>query len=308
MPVGLSPDSQHRLTPGRYRAFISYSHAADRTLARALQRGLHQLAKPWYRPPAFRVFRDDTSLSATPALWSSIEQAMTDSEFFILLASPQAAASPWVDRELAWWMGHKPRQHVMIVLTDGELAWDAAAGDFNWAVTNALPPSLRGRFAEEPRWVDLRWMHGAPEVSLRHPGFRDALADLSAPLHGVAKEELVGEDLRQQRRWTRLRNSMVTVLVLLGLLAGAASVLFFRQRNVARAQTAIAEGREFAARANDDDSPYSALVWPWRRSFARRSRCPRRGMPWHELSSDSLRFLGTLPVLPWTARPATWTR
>jgi hypothetical protein len=29
-----------------YDAFISYGHAADRNLAPALQKGLHQLAKP----------------------------------------------------------------------------------------------------------------------------------------------------------------------------------------------------------------------------------------------------------------------
>ena len=46
MPVGPSPDSQHRTTPGRYRAFISYSHAADKRVATALQGGLHQLTKP----------------------------------------------------------------------------------------------------------------------------------------------------------------------------------------------------------------------------------------------------------------------
>ena len=51
-----------------FRAFMSYSHAADGKLAPALQRGLHRLGKPWHRPPAFRVFRDNTSLTATPAL------------------------------------------------------------------------------------------------------------------------------------------------------------------------------------------------------------------------------------------------
>lgn len=32
----------------RYRAFISYSQAADGRLAPALQSGLQRLAKPWY--------------------------------------------------------------------------------------------------------------------------------------------------------------------------------------------------------------------------------------------------------------------
>jgi len=45
---------------GQYDVFISYSHAADGRLAPALQSGLQRLAKPWYKPRALRVFRDDT--------------------------------------------------------------------------------------------------------------------------------------------------------------------------------------------------------------------------------------------------------
>jgi hypothetical protein len=45
----------------------------------------------------------------------------------------------------------------LIVLTDGEIASDVAAGDFGWTRTTALSPIFRGRFREEPLYVDLRW-------------------------------------------------------------------------------------------------------------------------------------------------------
>jgi hypothetical protein len=86
-----------------YDAFISYSHAKDKPIAAALQAVLQRLCKPWYRRRALRVFRDDTSLSATPQLWPAIEQALGQSRFLILLASPEAAASPWVGGEIAYW-------------------------------------------------------------------------------------------------------------------------------------------------------------------------------------------------------------
>jgi hypothetical protein len=63
-----------------YNAFVSYSHAADAKLAPAIQRALHAFAKPWYKLRALRVFRDKTSLSANPALWDAIEQALSQSE------------------------------------------------------------------------------------------------------------------------------------------------------------------------------------------------------------------------------------
>src|ERR1041385_1289642 len=79
-----------------YDAFISYSHASDRALAGSLQATLQRLGKPWYRRRALRLFRDDTSLSASPHLWPAIEEALQRSRFLILMASPDAANSAWV--------------------------------------------------------------------------------------------------------------------------------------------------------------------------------------------------------------------
>lgn len=78
-----------------YDGFISYSHAADRPLAKKLQRGLHRIGRPWYKPRALRVFRDDVSLAASPDLWSSIQDALLASRTFTLLACPESAASHW---------------------------------------------------------------------------------------------------------------------------------------------------------------------------------------------------------------------
>src|SRR5215204_6453085 len=113
-----------------YDAFISYSHAKDKSVAAALQSVVQRLGKPWYRRRALRVFRDDTSLSATPSLWPAIEQALAQSRYLILLASPEAAASPWVGKEVAYWLDHKGADTLLIAFTDGTLAWDNAAGDF----------------------------------------------------------------------------------------------------------------------------------------------------------------------------------
>ena len=72
-----------------YDAFISYSHAKDKPIAAALQSVIQKLGKPWYRRRGLRVFRDDTSLSATPQLWPSIEQALAQSRYLLLLSSPE---------------------------------------------------------------------------------------------------------------------------------------------------------------------------------------------------------------------------
>lgn len=90
-----------------YDAFISHSHAKDKKIAAALQATVQTLGKPWYKRRSPRLFRDDTSLSATPHLWPSIEEALGQSRFLIVLASPEVAASLWVDKEIAYWLEHK---------------------------------------------------------------------------------------------------------------------------------------------------------------------------------------------------------
>ena len=127
-----------------YDAFISYSHAADGRLAPALQSGLQRLARRWSSVRALRVFRDDTGLSVSPHLWGSIAEALDGSSWFVLLASPEAAASPWVNREIEHWLTHKSADRILPVLTDGSRVWDPVRNRYDPTTSTALPPALAG--------------------------------------------------------------------------------------------------------------------------------------------------------------------
>src|SRR5271154_5397794 len=119
-----------------FNAFMSYSHTADAALAAALQGALHRFAKPWYKLRAVHIFRDQTNLAINPALWSSIRDALDQSLFFILLASPEAAASPWVAKEAEYWIGRNGPARVLIVLTGGTLKGDNLVRSFHAAHTH----------------------------------------------------------------------------------------------------------------------------------------------------------------------------
>ena len=228
-----------------YDAFVSYSHAADGRLAPALQAGLQSLAKPWYRRRALRVFRDKSSLSASPELWPAIEGALSQAGHFVLVASPEAAASRWVDQEVRWWRERRSHETVLIALTDDELRWDDERGDFDAAAP--IPPALRGWFPREPLWVDLRWARGEQHVSMRNPRFRDCVGELAAPLHGLPKDELIGEDISQHRRTLRLVRGAVALLVLLLAVAVVGGIVALVQRNNARNQSELAVAGQVAA-------------------------------------------------------------
>lgn len=230
-------------------AFISYSHKRDTALAQALQRGLHRLARPWTRRQVVNVFRDTTSLGANTDLGGSIKRELERSRYFIYLASPAAAESRWVREEIAFWLAHRPMDRFLIAVSDGEIAWDAEAGDFDWSGTTALPEILRGKFRKEPLWVDLTAIRENEQFSLRGPEFRDAVATLAAPLHGRAKDALDSEDLRQRRLATRmLRGAVVTLSVLL-VTSLIASVIAWQQRGEALARARTSASQALAARA-----------------------------------------------------------
>jgi WD40 repeat protein len=214
-----------------YNAFISYSHTADGTLAAALQSALHSFAKPWYKLRALHIFRDQTNLAVNPALWSSIRDALDQSLFFILLASSEAATSPWVAQEAEYWIGRNGPSHVLIVLTGGTLKWDHSSASFASEDTTALPASLLHSFAEEPLFLDLRWARdGAAPLRLREPRFHEAILQLAATLHNRPKDELDGADIRNQRH-ARFLAACALIAILL------ASIFAFRQTRVSQQES-----------------------------------------------------------------------
>jgi hypothetical protein len=204
----------------RYDAFISYSHAADGNTASQLQRSMQRIAKPWYRLRGMRVFRDETDLSVTPEGWQDIQGALDRSRFLIVMASQQAAASKWVAKEIEYWLEHRPASTLLIVLTDGDIVWDAGRVDFDWQRTTSLPKQMAGTFSSEPFWADLRWTTEQQVLTLRNPEFLKAVAKLAAPIRDLDVESLVCEDHRQHRRTMRV--AWTTAVALVAILVVAA--------------------------------------------------------------------------------------
>ena len=231
-------------------AFISYSHSADGRLAPAIERGLQRLARPWNRLRAVSVFRDQSDLALTPGLRTTIGAALDGSRYFILLACPESAASIWVNREVTHWCDSKGTEHLLVIVTGGELAWDPDAGEFT-AGSTAVPDALRGRFTEEPLYLDLRWARDAPELSLRLSRFRAAIAQIAAPIRGLAPEELEGEDIRLHRRARLLARTAVVTVTVLAIVAAVAAVVAVGNANRADRRAREALGRQLGLAALD---------------------------------------------------------
>ncbi len=217
--------------PPEYDAFLSYAHR-DKQVTTAIQKGLHHIGRRVGQLRALRVFRDDTNLTANPDLWGKITEALDRARYMIVVLSPQSAASHWVNEEVSYWLQHRGHEQLMLVLGEGHLRWDATRGRFDPEHSDAAPRVLTepGSLRSEPLYIDVS--DDAP-WDLRSLTFRGKVTALAAPIHGKPKDQLAGDDLREQRRFRRLRGAAITGLAWLTVIAVVAAVIAVAQRQEA---------------------------------------------------------------------------
>ena len=226
----------------RYWGFLSYSHD-DRRVAERLHRALEAyriparligLDGPFGPVPArlLPIFRDRDELKAGGRLGPQVEHALSVSRSLIVLCSPAAASSQWVDEEVGAFMRLQPEAPLFCVILAGEPGVQAQPGDL---AAECLSPATRARFGSgldgsTPIAVDLR-AHG--------DGWRLGVHKIVAGLTGLPLDQLVQRDAqRRHRRMAWLSTTMVAIALALGLLA----LLAYSARDEAREQRAQAEG------------------------------------------------------------------
>ena len=232
----------------KYKAFISYSSSEDSLLSSALQRKLESFTKKWYQAKQIRIFRDYTSLRASHSLWSSIEQALNESEYFIYLASPLASKSPWVQKEIQWWLDNRSIEKMLIVLTDGVIEWDSKDQKFNTKSSTAIPRILVSTFTDEPLHVDVTWSkQGQVILPSDDPRLHDSVATIASVLINRDKDELISYNLKEANKRKRAIQTVISSLS--ALLVGLVIALnhAFKQTALAEEQTALAQQQTIVA-------------------------------------------------------------
>ena len=250
----------------------------DAGLAASISRGLERLGRG----------RTRTSITSQVTTGSDPDQTGIDTaDWFVLLASPESARSDRVGEEIHRWVARHGAEHLLPVLTAGTWHWAAGAtgdaGDMDLAASSAAHPALAGVFTAEPRHLDLSWVR-TTSTPHRDPRFDEALAELGAPVLAVTKDELVGEDVRRQRRTvrlTRLTSGLLALLTVLAVLAGVVALsaaadarreedravtqrkVAEEQRNRAERERAAADSRRLASLAQQvrsDDGSLGRLL------------------------------------------------
>jgi hypothetical protein len=120
-------------TAFRYDAFISYASGTregkgatfDRRVGERLQRLMEAYRAPrrgWGARLARvgRVFRDRDELHATNDLSQMLREALAGSRYLIVVCSPRARASRWVNREVAEFARARGVENILLLLIEGE--------------------------------------------------------------------------------------------------------------------------------------------------------------------------------------------
>lgn len=190
-----------------YKAFVTYSHD-DSTAASWLQRSIESYRVPKRLstrsaqastdvPNRIRpVFRDRNELPAGSDLSGQINEALRTSEYLIVICSPAACNSTWVNLEIQEFLKLRTLDKVLCLIVDGEPFAESSGLSPD---KECFPPALGYRHssdstgAVEPIAADLR-----PEAD----GKRLAKQKIIAGLLRVGLDDLVQRD--NQRRYWRM--------------------------------------------------------------------------------------------------------
>jgi hypothetical protein len=180
-------------------------------------------------PRRFRpIFRDRAELAADADLRGRIDSALAQSAYLIVLCSPQAATSHWVNEEIERYRALHGYGRILAVISA-----DSPLGDHE----SLFPPALKYR--ADSSGGDNRPEPIAADLRRTRDGHRMARLKLIAGMLGVGLDELVRRDTQRRNR----RLVVVTAASIAGMtIAAALATAAFIARNEAQKQRAGAEG------------------------------------------------------------------
>ncbi|MBL8544934.1 MAG: SUMF1/EgtB/PvdO family nonheme iron enzyme [Hyphomonadaceae bacterium] len=202
----------------RYAAFISYS-SKDAPFAKRLHRALEAYGVPsslgdfrlianGKRNRIYPVFRDREELAAGH-LGDAIENNLRASSALIVVCSPNAALSPWVQKEIEFFASLGRADRVFAIISDAAPLTDDAGAD---ATRSCFPPTFLGDALAGDKLEPL-----AADARKGKDGFRNAWLKIVAGLIGVSPGQLIDRD--KKRRQTRALSAAAFWIIL--ALAGA---------------------------------------------------------------------------------------
>lgn len=232
----------------RYRAFISYSHR-DKSWADWLHRALEAYVVPrrlvgqstaaGLIPRRLApIFRDRDELASATDLDRKVNEALAQSANLIVICSPHAAASRWVDEEVLAFKRLGRGERIFCLVVDGEPNASAMPGR---AAEECFVHALRHRLGADGALGEERIEPIAADARAGKDGKANAKLKLIAGMLDVGFDTLKQRELqRRARRMAALAALALVVMALTTTLAITAVIA----RNAAEVARQVAERRQ----------------------------------------------------------------
>ncbi len=219
-------------TTYKYKAFISYSHQ-DQKFAK----WLHKKIENYKIPKSLRekypnlpkdlkrtIFLDDEELPTASALPDNLSHALESSELLIVICSPSATQSYWVDKEIVYFKQFHGAEKVLAILKEGEPNTSYSTVYDN--EVEAFPKALRYKLNENGELTEERTEPLAADARDRK-NRKKALIKLIA---GILKVDFADLWQREQKERTKRRIIIGLILTLFIALSIYASVQFLGEQ------------------------------------------------------------------------------
>jgi len=216
----------------RYRAYVSYSHHDEKWAV-----WLHKKLESYHVPKRLvgldthagsipkriaPIFRDREELPTATDLGEVVNKALRDSANLIVICSPKAAASRWVNEEILTFkrLGRTDRIFCFIVAGEPNVAEHPGLD-----VVECFPHALRFQLDKEGQLTNQPTEPIAADARAGKDGKADAKLKLIAGIIGVGFNDLKRRELhRRQIRMTSVTATALSVMVLTTFLAVRATV------------------------------------------------------------------------------------
>ena len=236
----------------KYRAFITYAHK-DEDRARWLRKRLESFRVPKHlvgtdgdfgEVPTrlYPIFRDRDELAGAAQLGPLIEQALTDSSHLIVLCSPHAVRSRWVNEEIRMFKSMGKSDRVLCLVLSGDPMVEDMQGDGG---NECIPLAARREVDGDGLITDQKHEPAAADLRESGDGEKDGLLKIIAGLLGLGLDDLKQRDLlARQKRLARI--AFVSTFLAISAITLAAYA-FYQQNQASIAKANAEEERQSTA-------------------------------------------------------------
>lgn len=203
----------------KYDAFISYRHCeADKFVAETLHERLEAYKLPKKlkkklaggRTKINRVFRDKDELPLTSNLEDPIMQALSNSDFLIVICSPRLKESVWCRKEIETFISMHGREHVLAVLIEGEPE-DSFPDELLYVYEPVMYQDGTMNYVKKPMEPLAADFRGGSKKEIKK-AMKEEILRLLAPMFNVNYD-----DLKQRHRERKMKRVMGVAAVIAGM-------------------------------------------------------------------------------------------